>query len=63
MSVEVLSKGKPTHHCELPSWKLRRKLHIKIDDKVKCKDCGAVWQWQEIGTLISTGDWVRVTIR
>jgi len=59
MSIRVIPV-KPVHYCDLPRWRLRRRLGVELGTIVRCEDCGLRWQWRPRGALDLAAGWVPV---
>ena len=60
MGFSVETKGEPIHYCELPGWRIRRRLHVQVGTIIRCHDCGLRWQWQFRGWADLSAGWVPV---
>lgn len=60
MGISVLTKGEAKHYCDLPGYRIRKKLHIRIGSVVQCDDCHLRWQWDYRGVLDLGAGWVPV---
>ena len=48
--VDVERTARPTsdqHRCDLPTWWARRRLRIKAGAIVRCRECGARYEWRQ----------------
>lgn len=48
MTVKIVSKPKmrsEQHVCDLPKWRLRRKMAVRLFTIIQCEDCQTRYQW------------------
>lgn len=60
MTVRVVTTNKPIHICDLPKWKTRRRMKVRLGTIVECHDCKQRWQWRPRGALDISADWLPV---
>ncbi len=63
MGVVVVNKQpiqEPQHLCELPKWKARKRLGVRLYTVVKCKNCPAKYQWLRTGAWELGAHWEPV---